>query len=141
MKKLILFASTAVIILSGCDKDQKSVRQLNGEWQVNEMTVNGTAVPREEFEGTKYTFEKCRLKKDGECEGNMSIIKIGAPEATPFKYNISEDGTKITIAQELPTGKEGEVGEIMEQTRKEVRFKLKDDRGNVSELALNKADE
>lgn len=138
MKKLLLLVTAIAFISNGCDKDQQVVRQLNGTWKVTEMKVNGQAEDPKEFEGTEYSFEKCRLKKDGECEGGLTIMKIGAPEGSSFTYVISDDGKKITITSASAIGDDVETGDILDHSKKEFRFTLNDDRGNSREIALEK---
>jgi hypothetical protein len=97
MKKILtLLALLSVVVLS-CSKDQKVVKQLEGDWTVTNMTRNGTAVAASEYSGMKYTFENCKVKK-GDCDGTLSV-----PDSTKgtysqaFTYNIQDKGEIINI--------------------------------------------
>lgn len=98
MKKITLVTTLLVAILvAGCSKDQKVVRQLEGEWKITGMTNDGAPADKEDYENTTYTFEKCKVSK-GDCNG---VMKYNDPSKgnmeLSFLYNISEKGEKIAI--------------------------------------------
>ncbi|MBA3899722.1 MAG: lipocalin family protein [Bacteroidetes bacterium] len=98
MKKLLLLIALPVIALvSGCSKDQKVVRQLDGEWKITALSEDGKPADKEDYEGVTYKFEKCKVSK-GDCNGSMKTNDPSKGEITfPFTYNISDKGTKIMI--------------------------------------------
>jgi len=101
MKKLLFVSIILSTITFSCNKDQKVVKELDGNWTVESRTYNGVAANKSEYQGLKYTFEACKLK-DGDCDGSLS-----APDSTKgtitfdFKYSISEKGTKFNLSLSL----------------------------------------
>jgi hypothetical protein len=97
MKKILTLLALLSVVVWSCSKDQKVVKQLEGDWTVTNMTRNGTAVAASEYSGMKYTFENCKVKK-GDCDGTLSV-----PDSTKgtysqaFTYNIQDKGEIINI--------------------------------------------
>jgi hypothetical protein len=97
MKKILTLLALLSVVVWSCSKDQKVVKQLEGDWTVTNMTRNGTAVAASEYSGRKYTFENCKVKK-GDCDGTLSV-----PDSTKgtysqaFTYNIQDKGEIINI--------------------------------------------
>ena len=97
MKKILTLLALLSVVVWSCSKDQKVVKQLEGDWTVTNMTRNGTAVAASEYSGIKYTFENCKVKK-GDCDGTLSV-----PDSTKgtysqaFTYNIQDKGEIINI--------------------------------------------
>jgi hypothetical protein len=98
MKKIGIALVLPVLILFGaCNKDQKVVKQLDGEWKVTSMTYGGTAAPAEVIQNNRYKFTDCKVKKQ-DCSGERVINdEDKGPMTLPFTYNISEKGTKVAI--------------------------------------------
>jgi hypothetical protein len=97
MKKISAFLLTISVIVWSCSKDQKVVKELEGDWKVSSQTVNGVAVPPAEYAGTKYSFTKCKVK-NGDCDGSLSAAdSTKGTISTPFTYNIQEKGEIINI--------------------------------------------
>ena len=97
MKKIAALLLTISVIVWSCSKDQKVVKELEGDWIVSSETVNGVAVPAAEYNGIVYSFTKCKVKK-GDCDGNIAI-----PDSTKgtynqaFTYNIQDKGEVINL--------------------------------------------
>ncbi len=97
MKKILTLLALVSVVVWSCSKDQKVVKELEGDWTVSSMTRNGTAVAASEYAGMKYNFTNCKVKK-GDCDGTLSI-----PDSTKgtysqaFTYNIQEKGEIINI--------------------------------------------
>lgn len=95
--KLALVVAALSVIVWSCSKDQKVVKELEGDWSVSSQTVNGSPVPAAEYAGVKYNFTKCKVKK-GDCDGTLTI-----PDSTKgtysqaFTYNIQDKGEIINI--------------------------------------------
>ncbi|HET6244084.1 MAG: hypothetical protein H0V01_06100 [Bacteroidetes bacterium] len=98
MKKCIFMAVLPLIILiSSCSKDQKVVRQLEGEWKTTSMTSDGTAMDKSSYESFTYVFTKCKVSK-GDCDGSIKYkVPVIGEFSLPFKYAIAESGKKIVI--------------------------------------------
>lgn len=140
MKKIVgtLFITVLLVSLFGCNKNQKVVRQLNGEWEVTDYKINGTSVMSADEEGSiKYQFEKCRVKKE-DCEG---VVTYNDPEKgdmpLSFKYNISEDGTVITIKINFFGQVDEQKADIVEHSRSKFIWASTED-GEVHETTIEK---
>lgn len=97
MKKAVYILASLSLIFNACSKNQKVVKDLEGEWKLSAETVNGVATPAAELVGTKYTFTKCKVRKE-DCDGTLSVPDSTKGNlATPFTYNIQEKGEKINI--------------------------------------------
>lgn len=49
MKKIFALLALVSVVIWSCSKDQKVVKELEGDWNVTSQTVNGTAVPDSVF--------------------------------------------------------------------------------------------
>ena len=96
MKKIILLAALPLLLfVTRCSKDQKVVKQLDGDWKTTAMTIDGDPVDAEMYENQGYTFEKCKVRK-GDCDGSKSYNDPSKGEISmSFTYSISEKGEKI----------------------------------------------
>jgi hypothetical protein len=116
MKNKLFFFAFLSLIAWSCSKDQRVVKDLEGEWIVSSITTNGTATPASEYAGIVYNFTNCKVKK-GDCDGSVSI-----PDSTKgtlkqsFTYGISEKGKKITINLSVLSISETIVGDIQEHS-------------------------
>jgi hypothetical protein len=116
MKNKLFFFAFLSLIAWSCSKDQRVVKDLEGEWIVSSITTNGTAAPASEYAGIVYNFTNCKVKK-GDCDGSVSI-----PDSTKgtlkqsFTYGISEKGKKITINLSVLSISETIVGDIQEHS-------------------------
>jgi hypothetical protein len=93
----------AVLFITSCSKDQKAVKHLDGNWGITEYFHDGKY---EENLNNKivYRFEKCKQSK-GDCNGQIIYKDSGIDNGVKweyrnvqeFTYNVSEDGTKISL--------------------------------------------
>jgi hypothetical protein len=133
MKKLvyILLAVTTAIVIS-CSKDQKVVKELEGDWKVTAQKVDNVAQPDSTFKGTTYHFDKCKVKK-GDCDG--SVNEDG--KSFPFKYRITEKGTKFTLTLSFAGTTQTSTADILEHSKTKFVYKSTDN-GEVTETTLEK---
>lgn len=99
------FAKLALIVLiAACSKNQKVVRQLDGNWDVVSVKLNGQAQSDSIFSGTSYKFNRCNVKKEN-CNGTFNIeaefFGIDGIVPIPFEYSITNDGQTITFIMDL----------------------------------------
>ena len=142
MKKLALSISAiaiALVITVACSKDQKVVKQLEGDWKVTAVTYNGAAAPAEEYANTTYSFEKCKVKK-GDCAGTMSYNDpTKGTVSFPFTYSISEKGTIFKMTLTITgLGSETTSSDIVESSKTKFVFSNKDADGDVTVTTLEK---
>ncbi|MBA3899721.1 MAG: hypothetical protein H0X62_05840 [Bacteroidetes bacterium] len=120
MKKLLfIFTIPVITIVSGCSKDQKVIRHLDGEWKVTALTYAGMNADKESYEGQIYKFEKCKVSK-GNCNGAKTFTdpSKGSSFTVPFSYNISGYGRKIMINYNfLGFSTEAVSGEVVEHSK------------------------
>lgn len=139
--KLIKLFSVAIvigIIAVACSKNQKVVRQLDGEWKVTEVKYNGVVDNSYDYSNDKYVFEKCRVKKEA-CPGTYKTVDPSKGETSfGFTYTISEKGTKITINLSFFGLTESSTGDIIEHSKKKFIWSVKDEDGDVTQTTLEK---
>jgi len=93
MKKILMIALIAVAAIS-CNKDQKAVKKLDGEWKAvkfidaDEPTVNLAAL----FD-IRAIFTECELKDDDYCTVTTKVTFDGNTETESSQFKVSGDGT------------------------------------------------
>jgi hypothetical protein len=117
MKKIITILALAVILVSACSKDQKVVKQLDGEWKTTAVKVNGVSVDMSAYGDVRYKFTKCKVSK-GDCDGTLiSQDPTKGSIETSFTYNIENDGKTINIKYSFLGFTTSIKGDIIEQTK------------------------
>jgi hypothetical protein len=97
MKKVFALLFATSVVVWSCSKDQKVVKELEGDWVISSQTSNGAAVNAAEFAGVVYNFTNCKVKK-GDCDGTLTAAdSTKGTIATPFTYNIQDKGEVINI--------------------------------------------
>jgi len=132
MKTVKLLMLAVVISLASCNKDQKAVNQLEGDWKITSLKVDGVAQPSSDYENTTYTFEKCKVK-NGDCPGK--ITEDG--KSFDFTYNVSEKGEKMTIKFDILGTKVTTVADILESSKTKFVWKSIED-GETVESTIEK---
>lgn len=140
MKKALLLCILTALFFAGCNKNQKAVKRLDGNWQVTEVTVDGAAVQSNfiikdsiaDFSNiTRYSFQECKVKKDN-CDGTMygtmmdsSVIKLSGLDF-PFNYEITDKGGTInfTVAFDDAIAATTTAATIVEQTKTSFIFEV-----------------
>lgn len=136
MKKSILIIPFALLVISACNKNQKVVKQLDGDWKLTGEKVNGTAVTVSD--NITYHFDKCKVKNE-DCDGSMSFTDSTKGSITlPMKYNVTEDGTKFTTIVNILGSDETTVSDIVEHSKSKFVFSYTDSGGDVWEETLEK---
>jgi hypothetical protein len=123
MKKLLFSAVLLLsIALTSCNKNQAVVKDLEGEWNMTGLTVNGTAAPASEYQGTYYTFQVCKVKNE-DCSGSLNS---GDPTkgtiSFPFTYNITDDGKKFNLNLNLLGTISKRAADVIEQSDSKFVF-------------------
>jgi hypothetical protein len=116
MKKVsYLMLALMLAFFISCNKDQKVVKELDGTWTVTSATTNGQPDPS--FNGAKYSFTKCKVKKE-ECDGTI----MASGFTIPFKYKVTDKGTKITITTDFLGQKDTQNATITEHSKSKMVF-------------------
>lgn len=116
MKKLtlvVLFLAT--VFVYSCSKDQKAINNLEGDWKVASVTIDGVA-DTADYSMDKYTFEKCKLRK-GDCPGTYTTIDPTKGEvASSFTYRFEGDGETLIMNVDFLGVTVSTTGSVIEQT-------------------------
>lgn len=127
MKKLLLIATIAIAIVS-CDKNQKSVKTLDGNWNVTSIKFTEDGVSEEFLEpGStfKLSFDGCKLEDDEYCVMTSTSSYGGMSETESSVYRVTGEGTKLEIKDSL-TSSTSEIIEIVELDKENLKLKQVD---------------
>lgn len=85
---------STLVLLQGCDKDQKLTDKMDGEWEVQQIifTANGQDSVATAPIGTFY-FETCELGK-GNCNG---FYELDGYERVVIGYNVDSNPEELHI--------------------------------------------
>jgi hypothetical protein len=139
-KLINLFAGVLLVAVTviACSKNQKVVRQLDGEWKITEVKYNGVVDNVTDYSKERYIFEKCKVEK-GACPGKLkSEDPTKGPITFDFTYTISEKGTKITINLNVLGFVSSSTGDIIEHSKKKFIWSVKDEDGDVTQTTIEK---
>lgn len=142
MKKFAI-ATGALLIgvfaLTSCNKNQQVVKDLEGTWTVTEETYDGVPADPETYQGTTYTFEACKVKKE-DCDGVITYSDPlkGTTVNTDFTYSISDKGEKITFNISYVGVTETTVADIEESSDSKFVFSSTDETGVLIVTTLEK---
>jgi hypothetical protein len=94
---LILFVVAAAF--SACDKDQKTLNQLDGTWQIKQVTHLQQDTTKLPSSGS-ITFTKCDLDDDAKsCPGTYTF---DSQQSKALNYNVSEKGKSLGMFHQGP---------------------------------------
>jgi hypothetical protein len=139
MKKLtlVLFSLAALLIYS-CSKDQKAVNNLEGDWKVTSVTIDGVA-DTADYSMDKYTFEKCKLRK-GDCPGTYTTIDPTKGEvSSSFTYSFEDDGETLIMNIDFAGIPITTSGTVIDHTDSKFSWSETGDQGEVIVTELTKA--
>lgn len=96
MKNVFLGIMSFILVLSiaSCNKDQRSVKKLSGEWTL--VKVAGFTVDLSGEETQTMNFNECKLKDDEYC--SVTIISGDSSETT--QYKVTNDGETLVYRDE-----------------------------------------
>jgi hypothetical protein len=138
MKKIFALLALVAVTVWSCSKDQKVVKDLEGDWNLTAETVDGVATPDSELVGTTYSFTKCKVKK-GDCDGSLSSPDPSKGTFTlPFTYNIQDDGETININYSFGGLTTTNKGTIVEQTDDKFVYSYTEDSEKIVETLTKK---
>ena len=119
MKKIFMIALIAVAAIS-CNKDQKAVKKLDGEWKAtkfidaDEPTLNIAALV--DF---RVTFNECKLKDDEYCTMTTQVTFGAETDTDVSLFKVSGDGA---IMEFKDTDGSTETFEITELSKSEFKM-------------------
>lgn len=162
MKKRTYFLLPALIImlvLSSCDKDQRCINWLEGNWDVTSLTTTDTAgnsfelIDTFENNGTttrssgEFVFEKYNNNKEEEADATLYVnieitnsgFTITQKDTTEFTYQILEDCETIRLTEK--DGSETDEADIIESSKKRMVFTYTDEDQNKIDVTIEKKDD
>lgn len=101
MKKIISLLLVAIaLFIVGCNKDQKAVNKLDGQWTATKAVMTesslGFAIDLILLGGSmSFTFDGCKLKNDEWCTATTTLTFDGDSETETMVYRVSGDGTVL----------------------------------------------
>lgn len=120
MKKQLFYLTLLLsLVLVACNKNQRTVKKLEGNWE--EISINGNAIA----EGDRGTlnFQYCKLKKDEWCQ--MSYTDSDGYNAGAFDYQVREKGE--VLVERIQDSTKGAIelqGKIVELTESDLTLEL-----------------
>lgn len=124
----MLWSMAILLLLSACNADQMEVNQIQGSWRVGwQRTLqNGVEIGRTEQDSTdsRYTFERCRVRKDLWCDAQLDLTLSGQRISQPLKYSIVSSGTMISwdMDGDLSTAGDRYSAELITSNRDAVHY-------------------
>ncbi len=128
MKKLFMIAAIALIAVA-CNKNQKAVKKLEGNWNATEfMVTDGEfTVDYLAFGFTiQMIFDGCKLKNDEVCNMTTTITFDGETETEASVYRVTNDGERLEQKENL-TATSLETIDIVELTKTSLKLVLVED--------------
>ena len=139
MKKIILIASVLLLTIA-CNKNQKAVKLLAGEWEATKIKgeFNGQII---DFVAiglvdVTYYFDNCELEDDNFCNMSSSTTTAlnSTPKVTNELYTIESDGTVMKIKTDSTV----KTFKIIELTEDFLKSETVDENNKTVEIELKK---
>ena len=131
---------TAVLLVAvACNKNQKAVKTLDGNWKATTFTVSEDGITFDylEFGFTlQMNFDACKLKDDEFCNMTTIITFDGETETETDVYRATNDGTVLEQKDDLASTSI-ETIDVVELTKTSLQLRMTDD-GEVTNITLEK---
>ncbi|NOQ73325.1 MAG: hypothetical protein GQ574_15070 [Crocinitomix sp.] len=138
MKKLLMIAAVLLIAVA-CDKNQKAVKTLDGNWKATAFTVSedGVTVDYLAFGfAVNMNFDACKLKDDEFCNMTTTFTFDGDTETESDVYRVTNDGERLEQKDDLASTSIDAI-DIIELTKTSLILKMTDD-GEVTDITFEK---
>jgi hypothetical protein len=140
MKKHIIIALMAFIAV-GCNKDQKAVKQLDGEWNATSFIYTDVNGQSEQLITNDYsfkmTFNGCKLKDEEFCEVIMEDVLLGVPDIIIMDFRVNGDGEYLEVVN-TQNPSEAYQFEIRELDKDDLELNLDYGTGETNLIKLEK---
>ncbi|MFT5820184.1 MAG: hypothetical protein ACI8ZM_001418 [Crocinitomix sp.] len=122
MKKLLMIAAVLLLAVA-CNKNQKAVKTLDGNWNATAFsaTDGATTVDYIAFGFTvQMNFDGCKLKDDEYCNMTTTFTFDGDTETETSVYRVINDGEKLEQKENLAatTSETIDISELTKTTLK-----------------------
>jgi len=125
MKKILLIA-TFVFIAISCDKNQNTVKKLDGTWKATKFASTdstGVTIDLIGFVDISYQFDGCKLKNDEYCNmtttTTTNLFGVSTTTTELDSFRVIDDGSTL----EVKTGSSSITMTILELTNKSLKVK------------------
>ncbi|MDG1914324.1 MAG: hypothetical protein P8I55_07010 [Crocinitomix sp.] len=136
MKKILMIA-TLLLLAVACNKNQKAVTKLDGNWNATSYTVTEDGVTSDLIAfgfGVEMDFDRCKLNNDEFCSMTTTRSLDGSTETEASVYRVTNDGTKLEQKENLEATSI-ETIDIVELTRSTLRLQWEED-GSTARLTF-----
>jgi hypothetical protein len=136
MKNLLMIA-TVLLLVVACNKNQKAIKKLDGNWNATAYTVTEDGVTADLIAlgfGVQMEFDRCKLKTDEFCSMTTTLSLDGSTETEASVYRVTNDGTKLEQKENLEATSI-ETIDIVELTRNTLRLQWVED-GSTAKLTF-----
>ncbi|MFK8046100.1 MAG: hypothetical protein AB8B72_11440 [Crocinitomicaceae bacterium] len=99
MKKLLFIAFVGLTLVA-CNKNQKAVKTLDGDWKATSWTESSGAVSVDYIAaglGYELQFSNCKLKTDTYCTFISILTGNGETATNSDQYRVTDDGEKLQV--------------------------------------------
>lgn len=136
MKTILAILITSVFVFSSCNKNQRTVKRIDGKWNVIEANVVGIG---EMDPDIIYEFEFCKLKHNDFCD--FSMHNFDTDDVQTGVYSIDDFGTTLNVTISDGFGVEYQEFKIERlSTRKMILHNNAATNGQMSRIVLKKVD-
>ena len=100
--RLVIIPALSIFMNFGCNKDQRYVNKISGEWEATEMTISDTSSSETYYKSDsfklQFNFEDCKLKEDDWCSysGNLILPDDTINSFGIYKSDINSDKVSIS---------------------------------------------
>lgn len=119
MKKILLIALITITAIA-CNKNQRAVKKLDGEWKVTKITYTEDNVSESETDiDMTLSFDNCKLKNNEYCSMTTTLTSDSDTYTESGFYKVTSDGTILILADDL-NGSDSEAITIVELSSKKL---------------------
>lgn len=140
MKKFLFFGLVALLLVA-CNKNQKVVKTLDGDWDATAYTYLSDGVLEDVFAlgfRVSLDFDNCKLKEDEFCKVTWtnSNVSGGTPSSEVMEYRVAGYGSDLEL-KDITSSDFVTVFKIVELTKEILTIELKEG-GDVISITLEK---
>ncbi|MFT5821776.1 MAG: hypothetical protein ACI8ZM_003032 [Crocinitomix sp.] len=140
MKKILLMSVVALLLVA-CNKNQKVVKQLDGNWNATSYVFIWDGVTTDILANDGYSltwgFDNCKLKDDEFCSTTWTETSDGTSYIQMLEYRVAGYGTSLELRDvEYPS--ELIYLKITEQTRETLSIEIDEGDGNITKITFEK---